>query len=102
MGYIKQGLQSNDEKIRGPTIKVICLMSEYLSNELLVYHKVIVSNLIENIISNPSKKVQEKALIALDVLCENMEQESIEQHIDNILPKLNDVIQQSQFTLFMK
>jgi hypothetical protein len=73
MGYIKQGLQSNEEKIRGPTIKVICLMSEYLSTELLVYHKVIVSNLIENIISNPSKKVQEKALIALDVLCENME-----------------------------
>jgi len=32
-------------------------MSEYLSTEILVYHKVIVSSLIENIMSNPSKKV---------------------------------------------
>lgn len=57
MGYIKQGLQSNEEKVRGPTIKVICLMSEYLSTEILIYHKVIINSLIENIVNNPSKKV---------------------------------------------
>lgn len=77
--YVKLGLSNPAQEVRGPTIKVLCQMSEYLSPDILVYHQAMVEGLVSNInLEGPSShKVNEKALIALDVLIENMEKEQI-------------------------
>lgn len=73
--YVKRGLASPAQEVRGPTIKLLCQMSEYLSPDVLVFHEAMVQGLVSNISleSGSSQKVNEKALMALDVLIENME-----------------------------
>ena len=56
----------------------MCQLSEYLSPDILVYHQDMIQGLISNINTEagPSfNKLNEKALVALDVLTENMEKE---------------------------
>jgi hypothetical protein len=49
-----------------------------------------------------NNKVNEKALIALDVLIENMDKDQIMFHIQTVMLKLNEVIKSNLSTGFMK
>lgn len=48
--YVKIGLSSTSPEVKGPAIKVLCQLSEYLSPDILLYHQPIIHGLINNII----------------------------------------------------
>jgi len=70
---VPKGLNHPAFEVRGACIKAISYLSEYLNPDIIMYHKILMPALIENI-SNANLKVGEKSLAAIDIFCENLEE----------------------------
>jgi len=98
--FMAKGLASEAIEIRGAAIKALSYMAEYLMPDIVLYHKVIIPALVSNF-SNLSSKVAEKAMIAIDIFCENMEKEII-QYLPSLIPQLVAVVTNPQTTNMSK
>lgn len=71
---IPKGLNSPAPEVRGAAINALSYFSEYLIPDIVDYHATIIPSMISHI-DDLSNKVAEKALIAIDVFFDNMEEE---------------------------
>jgi hypothetical protein len=74
--YIPLGLNHQSPEVRGAAIKCLCFLTEYLSEEMVEYHKQIIPAML-NYFNDLSLKVAEKAVFAIDRFCEAMDAEDI-------------------------
>ena len=62
-------------------MKALTYFSEYLVPDIIKYHKVIIPALT-NSFNDLNKLVSEKAMIAVDIFCGNMEPEEISLYLE--------------------
>lgn len=98
---IPKGMNSEAPEVRGAAINALCYFSEHLIPDIFEYHAVVIPSLMKYI-GDLSPKVVSKALIAIDVFFDGMEQEDIMQYLDVVIPKLNEVIASNQASPLMK
>jgi len=98
--FMAKGLASDAVEVRGAAIKALSYMAEYLMPDIVLYHKVIIPALVSNF-ANMSTKVSEKAMIAIDIFCENMEKEII-QYLPDLIPQFLNVVTNPQTSNMMK
>lgn len=70
---IPRGLQHQAPEVRGAAINALCFFSEHLVPDIFEYHSIIIPSMIKYI-GDLSPKVIEKALIAIDIFLDGMEQ----------------------------
>ena len=98
---IPRGLQHEAPEVRGAAINALCFFSEHLIPDIFQYHSVIIPAMIKYI-GDLSTKVIEKALIAIDIFLDGMEQEDIVQYLPVVVPKLIDVLLSDKSTSLMR
>jgi hypothetical protein len=69
--FIPAGLNSEHFEVKGATIKALAFFAEFLPDEIIVYHEVIMPALLKNF-ADLNPKISEKALIAIDLFCDNL------------------------------
>jgi hypothetical protein len=74
---------------------------EHLIPDIFEYHSVVIPSLMKYI-GDLSPKVVSKALIAIDVFFDGMDQEDILLYLDVVIPRLNEVIASSNASPLMK
>lgn len=84
---IPLGLAHSAPEVRGAAINALCYFSEHLIPDIFEYHGVIIPALLGHI-GDLSMKVASKALIAIDVFFDGMEQEDIIQYLAPAVPRL--------------
>ena len=98
---IPKGLNNEAPEVRGAAINALCYFSEHLIPDIFEYHGVVIPSLVQYI-GDLSPKVVSKALIAIDVFFDGMDQEDILQYLEAVVPKLNEVIGSDKATPLMK
>ena len=68
---IPKGLEHQAHEVRGAAINALIFFSEYLIPNIIDYHNVIVPSMVR-FMNDSIEKVGEHALIALEVLFDNM------------------------------
>jgi vesicle coat complex subunit len=84
---IPKGLAHPAPEVRGAAINALCYFSEHLIPDIFDYHAVIIPAMMKYI-GDLSPKVVSKALIAIDVFFDGMEQEDILQYLPVVIPRL--------------
>ena len=87
--------------MRGAAINALCYFSELLIPDIFDYHAVVIPSLMKYI-GDLSPKVVSKALIAIDVFFDGMDQDDILQYLEVVIPKLNEVIGSDKATPLMR
>lgn len=85
---IPKGLNHPAPEVRGAAIKALSYFSEYLIPDIVNYHAQVIPSMLAYI-NDLSTIVAEKALIAIDVFFENMEEDEIKQYLPTVVPKLS-------------
>lgn len=98
---IPKGLEHPAPEIRGAAINALCYFSEHLIPDIFEYHSVVIPSLMKYI-GDLSPKVVSKALIAIDVFFDGMDQTDILLYLDVVIPRLNEVIGSANATPLMK
>jgi hypothetical protein len=98
---IPKGLAHSAPEVRGAAINALCYFSEHLIPDIFEYHSVVIPSLMKYI-GDLSPKVVSKALIAIDVFFDGMDQEDILLYLDVVIPRLNEVIASSNASPLMK
>jgi hypothetical protein len=98
---IPRGLAHSAPEVKGAAINALCYFSEHLIPDIFEYHGVIIPALLGHI-SDLSLKVASKALIAIDVFFDGMEQEDIIQYLAPAVPRLIEVLGNNNSTPLMK
>lgn len=87
--FIKKGLNHSAPEVRGACIKALSYLTEYLATDIVQYHEIILPA-IANSLNDLNIKVAEKAMIAIDLFCNNMEEELVN-YLPILVPKLVQV-----------
>lgn len=98
---IPRGLVHTAPEVKGAAINALCYFSEHLVPDIFDYHAVIIPALLGHI-GDLSTKVASKALIALDVFFDGMEQENIIQYLPTAIPRFIEVLGSNNSTPLMK
>lgn len=98
---IPRGLAHSAPEVRGAAINALCYFSEHLIPDIFDFHPVIIPALLGHT-GDLSTKVVGKALIAIDVFFDGMEQEDIIQYLPAAIPRLIEVLGSSTSTPLMK
>ncbi len=98
---IPRGLAHSAPEVRGAAINALCYFSEHLIPDIFDFHPVIIPALLGHT-GDLSTKVVGKALIAIDVFFDGMEQEDIIQYLPAAIPRLIEVLASSTSTPLMK
>lgn len=98
---IPRGLAHSAPEVKGAAINALCYFSEHLIPDIFEYHGVIIPALLGHI-GDLSLKVASKALIAIDVFFDGMEQEDIIQYLAPAVPRLIEVLGNNNSTPLMK
>ena len=98
---IPKGLAHPAPEVRGAAINALCYFSEHLIPDIFEFHAVVIPSLMKYI-GDLSPKVVSKALIAIDVFFDGMDQDDILLYLDVVIPRLNEVIASNQATPLMK
>ena len=69
---VPAGLKSQYPEVRGATAKALSYFAEYLPDEIVEYHSLIIPAMIQGY-QDMSTKVAEKSLFTLDIFCDAME-----------------------------
>lgn len=70
--FMVKGLSHSASEVRGSAIKALTYFAEYLPDDVCKYHSTIIPAIINSFV-DLNKKVAEKAIIAIDIFCENLE-----------------------------
>ena len=87
--------------MRGAAINALSYFSEYLIPDIVEYHATIIPSMIGHF-DDMSSKVAEKALIAVDVFFDNMEEDEIKSYLPVVVPKLSQVVISDKSTFLMR
>ena len=98
---IPKGLENQAPEVRGAAINALCYFSEHLIPDIFEYHSIVIPSLMKYI-GDFSPKVVEKAIIAIDVFFDGMDQEDIMLYLDVVIPKMNEVIASPKATPLMR
>ena len=98
--FIATGLANEAPEVKGAAIKCLSFMSEHLIPEIIAFHKVIIPALIQNF-SNSNTKIAEKAMIAIDIFSENMNEEIVD-YLPALLPQIISVVTSNSTSNLMK
>jgi hypothetical protein len=98
---IPRGLAHSAPEVRGAAINALCYFSEHLIPDIFDYHGVIIPALLGHL-GDLSTKVVSKALIAIDVFFDGMEQEDIIQYLAPAIPRFIEVLGNNNSTPLMK
>lgn len=98
---IPRGLSHPAPEVKGAAINALCYFSEHLIPDIFEYHSVIIPALLSHF-GDHSTKVAGKALIAIDVFFDGMEQEDIIQYLSISVPRLIEVLGSNNSTALMK
>lgn len=98
---IPRGLAHNAPEVRGAAINALCYFSEHLIPDIFDHHAVIIPAMLGHT-ADLSTKVVGKALIAIDVFFDGMEQDDIIQYLPAAIPRLIEVLGALNSTPLMK
>lgn len=98
---IPRGLAHPAPEVRGAAINALSYFSEYLIPDIVHYHSTIIPEMMKHI-GDMSSKVAEKALIAIDVFFDNMEEEEINIYLPVVIPTLSQVVRSDSSTVVMR
>lgn len=87
--------------MRGAAINALCYFSEHLIPDIFDYHAIVIPSMLKYV-GDSSSKVAGKALIAIDVFFDGMEQEDILQYLEISIPRLIEVVGAPQATPLMR
>lgn len=89
--YIKQGLQSTDDNVKKATYITISAFSHHLYPEMGEYSSVIMPAITEAISVIQDQKILERVLMALEIICEEMD-DAIVEYLPTLLKKLSEIV----------
>lgn len=98
---IPKGLNHSAPEVRGAAINALSYFSEYLIPDIVDYHSQIIPSMMAYV-GDLSTKVAEKALIAVDVFFENMEEDDIKHYLPTVIPRLSEVLLSDKSTPVMR
>ena len=98
---IPKGLNHAAPEVRGAAINALSYFSEYLIPDIVDYHAQIIPSMMAYV-GDASTKVAEKALIAVDVFFENMEEDDIKNYLPTVIPRLSEVLLAEKSTPIMR
>lgn len=98
---IPKGLSHSSPEVRGAAINALGYFSEFLIPDIVEYHATIIPSMIGHI-DDMSSKVAEKALIAIDVFFDNMEEDEIKEYLPIVIPKLSQVVASDKSSFLMR
>lgn len=88
--YIQKGIEHQAAEVKGAAIKCLCYFAEFLCPDILVYHKIIIPALLNNLnIEQPI--ILQKTLISLQTFADNMNKEILE-HLSLMMNALKTII----------
>lgn len=96
-----KGLNHGASEVRGAAIKALTYFAEYLPVDVCKYHSTIVPAII-NSFDDLNNKVAEKAIIAIDIFCDNLEPEDLELYMKPITEKLCLIAMKDNSTMLMR
>ena len=98
---IPKGLSHASPEVRGAAINALSYFSEFLIPDIVEYHSQIIPSMM-GYVGDMSSKVAEKALIAVDVFFENMEEDDIKSYLPTVIPRLSEVLLAEKSTPIMR
>lgn len=99
--FMVKGLNHSASEVRGAAIKALTYFTEYLPVDVCKYHSTIVPAII-NSFEDLNPKVAEKAIIAVDIFCDNLEPEDLETYMQSITEKLCLIAMKDNSTMIMR
>ncbi len=85
------GLNSTLPEVRGAAIKALTYFADYLPVDISRYHQVILPAILSCIntsVDITSDKVIEKAVVAIDIFCDNLEVEDLMLYLKDVVSRL--------------
>ncbi|EAR86075.2 karyopherin, putative (macronuclear) [Tetrahymena thermophila SB210] len=99
--FMVKGLNHPAGEVRGAAIKALTYFAEYLPVDVCKYHSTIVPAIISTF-DDLNNKVAEKAIIAIDIFCDNLEPEDLELYMQSITEKLCMIAMKDNSTMLMR
>ena len=98
---IPKGLEHPDVIVRGAAINALIFFAQYLVPNIIDYHHLIVPSMV-GFMNDSIEKIGEHALIALDMLFDNMEEDQIRKYLPDIVPIMVKIWQTPTASSIMK
>lgn len=99
--FMVKGLNHPASEVRGAAIKALTYFAEYLPMDVSKYHATIVPAIMGSF-NDLNSKVAEKAIIAVDIFCDNLEPEDLELYMKDIAEKLCMIAMKDNSTMIMR
>ena len=98
---IPKGLEHPAPEVKGAAINALIFFAQYLVPNIIDYHHIIVPSMI-SFMNDSVDAIGEHALIALDMLFDNMEEDQIRKYLPNIVPIMGKIWLSGTATIVMK
>lgn len=99
--FMAKGLAHSASEVRGAAIKALTYFAEYLPIDVCKYHATILPAIMSSF-DDLNVKVAEKAVIAVDIFCENLEPEDLEIYVQSITQKLCAIAMKDSSTMLLR
>lgn len=99
--FMVKGLNHPASEVRGSAIKALTYFAEYLPVDICKFHSTIIPAVL-NSFEDLNSKVAEKAIIAIDIFCDNLEPEDLVLYMQIITDRLSVIVTKDSSTLTMR
>lgn len=99
--FMVKGLTHGASEVRGAAIKALTYFAEYLPVDVCKYHSTIVPAIMGSF-EDLNSKVAEKAIIAIDIFCDNLDPEDLEIYMETITERLCTIAMKENSTMLMR
>lgn len=99
--FLPLGLNSPDPYVKSCVVRTVTYFTEFLIPDIVYYHKLILPTIL-TFIEGSHPGLAEKAMVALEVLLENMDEEDCQEMSGLVMPVLGKCLENKDNSVFMR